>query len=248
MLKEQRPFQQERIAELSEQGFPCYTTSAGWLGYSDEKLARLCREAMDDGYRHIKLKVGANPEDDERRLGIARSVIGPDVALMIDANQAWSVPTAIETRRRMSDLNLNWVEEPTQPDDVLGHAEIAKQIAPVPVAVGECVANRILWKNFLEARAVGVVQADCTRLAGISEYLAVAILATRYPVQVIPHVGDMGQIHQQLVLFNHIALGHKKLFLEHIPHLRKYFVHPAEIRDGRYVTSEIPGCGTDLKD
>ncbi|MEE2642123.1 MAG: enolase C-terminal domain-like protein [Planctomycetota bacterium] len=248
ILDEQRGSRASR-QQVLEQGYPGYDTSVGWFQYSDERIRENALRAVERGFTAMKLKVGSPyPEHDIRRLRMIREAVGENVKLMIDANQAWSVPTAIETCRRMSDLNLNWVEEPTQPDDVLGHAEIAKQIAPVPVAVGECVANRILWKNFLEAQAVGVVQADCTRLAGISEYLAVAILATRYPVQVIPHVGDMGQIHQQLVLFNHIALGHKKLFLEHIPHLRKYFVHPAEIRDGRYVTSEIPGCGTDLKD
>jgi L-fuconate dehydratase len=139
-----------------------------------------------------------------------------------------------------------WIEEPTHPDDVLGHQELAALVSPVPIAIGEAVANRVLWKNFLQAGAAGIVQADCTRLAGISEYLAVTIMAKKFPVKVVPHVGDMGQIHQHLVLFNHIALDHEAQFLEYIPHLRKHFVHPAIVENGVYKTPQEPGCSTDL--
>ena len=154
---------------------------------------------------------------------------------------------ALEVCAKLAEIGLGWVEEPTQPDDVLGHRIIQQAIAPVPVAVGETVSNRVLWKNFLEAGAVGVVQADCTRLAGISEYLAVSILATKYPVKVIPHVGDMGQIHHHLVFFNHIALGHEKQFLEYIPHLREHFTLPAILKDGAYQLPQEPGCSTGLR-
>ncbi|MEC9092129.1 MAG: enolase C-terminal domain-like protein [Planctomycetota bacterium] len=238
----------ERMSVI-EEGYPGYDTSVGWFQYSDEKIKANAVRAVDSGFTALKLKVGSSdPEKDIFRVGLIRQTVGDEIKIMVDANQAWSVPTAIEVCQRLSDFNLYWVEEPTQPDDVLGHAKIAHAIRPTQVAVGECVANRVLWKNFLESNAVGIVQADCTRLAGISEYLAVSILATKYNVKVIPHVGDMGQIHQQLVLFNHIALGHEKLFLEHIPHLREYFVHPATIEDGKYITPNVPGCGTDLKD
>jgi L-fuconate dehydratase len=165
---------------------------------------------------------------------------------MVDANQAWSLPKALEVCQQLASMQPYWVEEPTQPDDILAHQTIARAIAPVPVAVGEAVSNRVMWKNFLQAGAVGVVQADCTRLAGISEYLAVSLLATKYPVKVIPHVGDMGQIHHHLVFFNHIALGHEKLFLEYIPHLREHFMHPAIVKDGAYQLPQEPGCSTDL--
>ena len=138
------------------------------------------------------------------------------------------------------------MEEPTQPDDVLAHQTLARVIAPIPIAVGEAVANRVIWKNFLQAGAVGIVQADCTRLAGVSEYLAVILLAKKFPVRVVPHVGDMGQIHQHLVLFNHIALDHERLFLEYIPHLRKYFKNPAIVEGGHYRTPQEPGCSTEM--
>lgn len=243
-----------RVASRSEresvlrEGYSGYDTSAGWFNYSDEKLRDNVKKALDTGFRAVKLKVGsADPQRDVRRAMLIRELLGDDKQIMIDANQVWSVPTAIRACLALAPVKPYWVEEPTQPDDVLGHQIIARVIAPSAVAVGEAVANRVIWKNFLQASAVGIVQADCTRLAGISEYLAVTILATKYPVRVIPHVGDMGQIHSHLVLFNHIALGHAKLFLEYIPHLRSYFMEPVVVRDGRYRTSELPGCGTAMK-
>ncbi len=234
--------------EVLQRGYPGYDTSVGWFAYSDEMIVENARRAVDAGFTAMKLKVGSpNPEDDVRRAVLVRQAVGEDVNLMVDANQAWSVPLALEVCQRLAPVKLGWVEEPTQPDDVLGHRTIAQAIAPVPVAVGETVSNRVLWKNFLQAGAVGIVQADCTRLAGISEYLAVAILATKYPVKVIPHVGDMGQMHHHLVFFNHIALGHEVQFLEYIPHLRKHFTTPAVVRDGAYQLPQEPGCSTGLK-
>ena len=246
ILDSKRDTRHERLGILDE-GYPGYDTSVGWFQYSNDQIRDNALKAVEAGFQAMKLKVGSSdPRKDISRIGMIREAVGPDVKIMVDANQAWSVPTAIEVCLELSQFNLSWVEEPTQPDDVLGHAKIASAIHPVPVAIGECVSNRIMWKNFLQAKAVGIVQADCTRLAGISEYLAVSILATQFPVKVIPHVGDMGQIHQQLVLFNHIALAHEKLFLEHIPHLRDYFVHPATIENGCYVTTDVAGCSTDL--
>lgn len=229
-------------------GYPGYDTSVGWFAYSDQRIVDNAKRAVDAGFTAMKLKVGSpNPDDDVRRAILVREAVGSKADIMVDANQAWSVPTALKVCERLAEIDLGWVEEPTQPDDVLGHRTIQQAIAPVPVAVGETVSNRVLWKNFLEAGAVGVVQADCTRLAGISEYLAVSILATKYPVKVIPHVGDMGQIHHHLVFFNHIALGHEKQFLEYIPHLREHFTTPAKVLDGAYQLPQEPGCSTGLR-
>jgi L-fuconate dehydratase len=166
---------------------------------------------------------------------------------MIDANQQWSVPQAATVCDQMRDLNLYWIEEPTHPDDVAGHVHLARHLAPARLALGEHVPNRVLFRNFMAASAMHFVQADCTRLAGVSEFLAVSLLARKYGLPVVPHVGDMGQIHQHLVLFNHIALGHEALFLEYIPHLRDYFVHPARVEDGVYRTPQEPGLSCDLK-
>ncbi len=248
ILQEQMPTRGEREGVLTS-GYPGYDTSVGWFAYSDERIVENARLAVEAGFTAMKLKVGSpNPKHDIRRVQLIRQAVGDTVRLMVDANQAWSLPMALEVCGELAESELFWVEEPTQPDDVLAHQAIARATAPVPVAVGEAVSNRILWKNFLQAGAVGVVQADCTRLAGISEYLAVAILATKYPVKVVPHVGDMGQIHHHLVFFNHIALGHERLFLEYIPHLREHFRFPALVQDGAYQLPQEPGCSTDLVD
>lgn len=247
ILRDRSASRHERETVLLE-GYPGYDTSAGWFKYSDEKLRDNVKQALDTGFQAVKLKVGSSePQRDVRRAMLVRELLGDDKKIMLDANQIWPLPDAIRSCLALMPVKPYWIEEPTQPDDVLGHQILARIIAPSAIAVGEAVANRVLWKNFLQAAAVGIVQADCTRLAGISEYLAVTILATKYPVRVIPHVGDMGQIHSHLVLFNHIALDHAKLFLEYIPHLRQYFVEPVVVKDGRYCTSEMPGCGTAMK-
>ncbi|MEQ5854968.1 L-fuconate dehydratase [Halomonas sp. EF61] len=253
MLKEQRPFQQERIAELSEQGFPCYTTSAGWLGYSDEKLARLCQEAMDEGYRHIKLKVGANPEDDERRLGIARSVIGPDVALMIDANQIWEVPEAIERVEELSHHDLLWIEEPTSPDDVLGHRSIGDGVRPlgIGVATGEHGMNRVLFKQLLQANAVDYVQIDSCRLASVNEIIPVLLMARKFGKPVCPHAGGVGlcELVNHLVMIDHIAVSGpvEGRVAEFVDHLHEHFVDPCVVRDGAYTLPREPGYSSEIK-
>jgi L-fuconate dehydratase len=232
---------------ILKEGYPGYDTSVGWFAYSDERIMENARRALDLGFTAMKLKVGSpQPERDVRRVQKVREAVGDGVRIMVDANQAWSLPKALDVCRQLASMQPYWVEEPTQPDDILAHQAIARAISPVPVAVGEAVSNRVMWKNFLQAGAVGIVQADCTRLAGISEYLAVSLLATKYPVKVIPHVGDMGQMHHHLVFFNHIALGHEKLFLEYIPHLRKHFMFPANVQNGAYQLPQEPGCSTDL--
>jgi L-fuconate dehydratase len=166
---------------------------------------------------------------------------------MFDANQQWTFPQAKQMCRELQVVNPYWVEEPTHPDDVEAHRRLAREVAPVRIALGEHVPNRILFKNFMQAGAVHFVQADCTRLAGISEFLTVSFLARKHQLPIVPHVGDMGQIHQHLVLFNYVALGHERLFLEHIPHLREYFVHPARIEAGVYRAPQEPGISSDLK-
>jgi len=246
ILKEKLPTRKDREGLLNE-GYPGYDTSVGWFAYSDERIMENARKTMDKGFTAMKLKVGSpEPERDIRRATLVREAVGDSARIMVDANQAWSLPKALKVCEQLKEMDPYWIEEPTQPDDILAHQKIAKAINPVPVAVGEAVSNRVIWKNFLEAEAVGVVQADCTRLAGISEYLAVSILSTKYPVKVIPHVGDMGQIHHHLVFFNHIALGHEKYFLEYIPHLREHFRFPAVVTDGAYQVPQEPGCSTDL--
>lgn len=246
LLAEHRAGRADRMA-IVESGYPAYDTSAGWFQYSEDRLRENVARAIDAGFTAVKLKVGSqNLEDDVRRAHVVRDAGGDVMTLMFDANQAWSLPRALEACAALADVNPFWIEEPTQPDDVLAHQTLAKAIKPAHIAVGEAVANRVLFKNFLLAEAVGVVQADCTRLAGVSEYLAVTLMAKQFPVKMIPHVGDMGQIHRHLVVFNHVALGHDAAFLEYIPHLQRYFQFPALVDGGRYVTPVDVGCSTTL--
>ncbi|WP_275286604.1 L-fuconate dehydratase [Halomonas elongata] len=253
MLREQRSWRDERIAELRECGFPCYTTSAGWLGYSDEKLERLCREAMQQGYRHIKLKVGANPDDDERRLGIARSVIGPDTSLMIDANQIWDVPEAIDRVRELAHHRLLWIEEPTSPDDVLGHRAIADGVRPegIGVATGEHGMNRVLFKQLLQADAVDFVQIDSCRLASINEIIPVLLMARKYGKPVCPHAGGVGlcELVNHLVMIDYIAVSGQVegRVAEFVDHLHEHFVDPCVVKDGAYTLPKAPGYSAEIK-
>ena len=230
-------------------GYPGYDTSVGWFAYDDARLRENALAALDAGFTAMKLKVGSpDPARDIRRVELVARAVDDRARIMLDANQAWPLPQALSVCRELARFQPFWIEEPTQPDDIVAHRSLVDAIAPVPIAVGESIHNRVVWKNFLEAGAVSIVQADCTRLAGVSEYLAVALLATRYPVRVVPHVGDMGQIHQHLVLFNHVALAHERVFLEHIPHLREYFRYPARLAEGAYQPPEEPGASTELKE
>ena len=195
----------------------------------------------------MKLKVGSkDPERDIRRAYMVREAAGSDATIMLDCNQQWTLPQSINMCLRLADMNPFWIEEPTHPDDVLAHQTLARAISPMKVALGEHVPNRVLFKNFMQAGALFFVQADCTRLAGISEFITVSLLARKFNLPIVPHVGDMGQIHQHLVLFNHIALGHEALLLEYIPHMRDYFVHPAIVEDGVYKTPQEPGSSSDM--
>ena len=237
----------ERTAVLKE-GYPGYDTSVGWIGYDDEKVRALTARAIDEGFRAFKLKVGsAERERDLRRAAIMRECIGDSGILMFDANQSWSLPVAIPVSRSLATFRPLWIEETTHPDDIFAHVRLADEIAPIKIAAGEHIPNRVVFKNFMQSGALHYVQADCTRLGGVSEFLTVSLLARKLGLPVVPHVGDMGQLHQHLVLFNHIALGQEVLFLEHIPHLRGQFVFPAQLRDGYYRTPEEPGASCDLK-
>ena len=232
---------------ILQHGYPGYDTSVGWMQYSDEKVKKLAQQALDGGFRAFKLKVGsADGIRDLRRAFMLRELAGSDAMIMLDANQQWTLPVALKMCRELAPMTPYFVEEPTHPDDVLAHRMLAEAIAPTRIALGEHVPNRILFKNMMRAGALHFVQADCTRLAGISEFLAVSLLARKFGLSIVPHVGDMGQIHQHLVLFNHVALGDEVLFLESIPHLRKHFITPARVENGVYITPELAGSSSDL--
>jgi L-fuconate dehydratase len=229
-------------------GYPGYDTSVGWFNYSDDKVRENCKKALAAGFTAMKLKVGSKePERDIRRANLVRETAGADICIMLDANQQWTLPQALDICGKLKDMNPFWIEEPTHPDDVFAHKTLAEAIAPVQLALGEHVPNRVIFKNYLQARCAGFIQVDAVRVAGISEFLAVSLLSRKFEVPVVPHVGDMGQIHQHLVLFNHIAMGHEALFLEHIPHLREHFVHPVEVNHGVYRTPQESGASSDLK-
>lgn len=247
LIESQRPTRSERKA-IIDCGYPGYDTSVGWFQYQDSQLVENAKRALGTGFKALKLKVGSpDAARDIRRANLLREIAGPDCQLMLDANQQWTVKQAEYVCEAVRDLDLLWIEEPTHPDDIEGHRELARRIAPMRIALGEHVPNRVLFRNFMARGALHFVQADCTRLAGISEFLAVSLLAAKYGLTVVPHVGDMGQIHQHLVLFNHVALGHEVLFLEHIPHMREHFVHPAKVANGTYKTPQEPGLSCELK-
>jgi len=237
--------EREKIIQL---GYPGYDTSVGWFNYDDEQVRSNCKKAIDNGFTAMKLKVGsADPARDIRRANIVREIAGDNVKVMLDANQQWTLPQAISICNVLKRMNPYWIEEPTHPDDLLAHKILAAEIAPIKLALGEHVPNRILFKNYLQLGCAGFIQADAVRVGGVSEFITISLLSKKFGVPVVPHVGDMGQLHQHLVLFNHIAIGHEALFLEHIPHLKNHFVHPIKIQSGVYVTPKEPGSSCDLK-
>jgi L-alanine-DL-glutamate epimerase-like enolase superfamily enzyme len=250
LLAAQEPGRKERIREIEESGYPCYTTSAGWLGYSDEKLRRLSEEAVASGYKHVKLKVGANLADDVRRCGIAREVLGPDGHLMIDANQVWDVPQAIEWINALAEFDPLWIEEPTSPDDVLGHAAIRKAVAPIGVATGEHGMNRVLFKQLFQAEAIDYCQLDAARLGSVNEVLAVYLLAASFGVPVCPHAGGVGlcELVQHLAVFDYVAVSGslEGRVTEYVDHLHEHFTEPCVVRDGAYVLPSAPGYSAEM--
>ncbi|GAA1946681.1 L-fuconate dehydratase [Microbacterium aquimaris] len=250
LLEEMVPTREQRIAQLEASGYPCYTTSAGWLGYSDDKLRRLCQEAVDAGYKHIKLKVGGDLDDDIRRCSIAREVIGWDAALMIDANQVWDVPEAIEWVQRLAEFKPLWIEEPTSPDDVLGHAAVRAAVAPIGVATGEHGMNRVLFKQMFQAEAIDFCQLDSARLASINEILAVYLMAKKFDVPVCPHAGGVGlcELVQHLSVFDYVAVSGtlENRVTEFVDHLHEHFVDPCIVEDGAYRLPSQPGYSAQM--
>ena len=242
---------EEREKELLANGYPGYTTTPGWLGYDDEKLRRLCREAVEQGFEQIKLKVGSDLADDIRRLRIAREACGPDVRIAVDANQRWDVPAAIEWIRALAPYQPWWVEEPTSPDDVLGHATIARAVAPIAVATGEHVQNRIVFKQLLQLDAISYLQMDAARVAGVNENVAILLLAAKFGVPVCPHAGGVGlcELVQHLSMFDYVAVstGMDNRVIEYVDHLHEHFVDPVVIRDGRYVAPTAPGFSATMR-
>lgn len=251
LLEKLAPTRKERIAQLEEEGYPAYSTAAGWLGYSDEKMKRLIRKELDEGTFAVKLKVGRDIEEDKRRCAIAREMIGPDKKLMIDANQVWDVPTAIEWMKELAQFDIYWIEEPTHPDDILGHAKIRKAIAPVKVATGEHGMNRILHKQLLQAEAYDFCQIDACRLASVNEVLAVLIMAANRGVPVCPHGGGVGlcELIQHLSIIDYVAVSAdlEDHFTEYVDHLHEHMLYPTKIRDGRYLLPTDPGYSSEIK-
>ena len=241
----------DREAELLRDGYPAYTTSAGWLGYPDEKLRRLCREGVAGGWSHFKMKVGRDAEDNVRRAAIIREEIGPNRRLMMDANQVWDVGEAIAQMGRLARFDPWWIEEPTSPDDVLGHAAIARAVAPVGVATGEHCHNRVMFKQLLQAGAIRFCQLDACRLGGVNEVLAVLLLAAKYGVPVCPHAGGVGlcEYVQHLSIFDYIAVSAslEDRLVEYVDHLHEHFVDPVTVRDGRYLPPTAPGYSITMR-
>jgi L-fuconate dehydratase len=230
-------------------GYPGYDTSVGWFNYSDEKIRDNCKQAIDAGFTAMKLKVGSKDvQRDITRAHLVREVAGDKARIMLDANQQWTLPEALATTRLLRSMNPYWIEEPTHPDDVTAHTKLAAALNPVKLAIGEHVPNRVVFKNYLQARCAGFIQVDAVRVGGVSEFITVSLLCKKFGIPVVPHVGDMGQLHQHLVLFNHVRLGHEALFLEYIPHLKEHFVHPVQVRNGVYETPQEAGSSCDLKD
>ena len=251
ILNSALPGRAARESELLAVGYPAYTTAPGWLGYDDQKLARLSREAVAAGFRQIKLKVGANLEDDIRRLRVARETVGADIRIAIDANQRWDVASAIEWIDALKEFDLAWIEEPTSPDDVLGHAAIARGIDPIPVATGEHMANRIMFKQFLQADALRILQIDATRVAGVNENIAILLLAARFGVPVCPHAGGVGlcEMVQHLSMFDFVAVSGslEGRMIEHVDNLHEHFVTPIEVHGGRYWAPLTAGSGAEMR-
>jgi L-fuconate dehydratase len=240
-----------REMEMSRDGFPAYTTSAGWMGYSDEKIQALANQALAAGFTHLKLKVGGDPESDQRRARILRTAIGPECRLMLDANQVWGVEQAITAVRALAEVDPWWIEEPTSPDDVLGHRRIREAIEPIGVATGEHVHNRVMFKQFMQAGAIDFCQIDSCRLGGVNEVIAVLLLAAKFGVPVCPHAGGVGlcEYVQHLAIFDYIAVSGSldDRICEFVDHLHEHFVHPVKVARGHYAVPTAPGYSAEMK-
>ncbi|MCA2213122.1 enolase C-terminal domain-like protein [Jidongwangia harbinensis] len=243
--------QQERLEVIRRDGFPSYTTSVGWLGYPDDKVRGLARAAYAQGWRAMKMKVGGDIADDVRRAGLIRAEIGPEALLMMDANQVWDVDEAIANMSRLAAADPYWIEEPTHADDVLGHARIQRAVAPVRVATGEVAANRVIFKQLLQAGAIGVMQVDACRVSGVGEVLAELLMAAKFGVPVCPHAGGVGlcELVQHLAIFDFLRIGTSLdgRMIEYVDHLHEHFTDPVRTRDGRYLLPEQPGYSATMR-
>ena len=252
MLKKNESTKQDRINKLLQKGYPAYTTSAGWLGYSDEKMRRLCREARDEGFKHMKIKVGSDLQDDMRRATIIREEIGSDLKLMMDANQKWDVDEAISNMKALAKFNPWWIEEPTSPDDILGHATIARAVAPIKVATGEHCQNRVMFKQLMQAKAIEICQIDSCRVGGVNEILAIMLMAAKFEIPVCPHAGGVGlcEYVQHLSMIDFIAISGSMegRIIEYVDHLHEHFIDPVVIKDGAYIPPTLPGYSITMKE
>jgi L-fuconate dehydratase len=251
ILERSAPTKAKRQSEMQERGYPAYTTSAGWLGYSDEKVRRLTREAMSGGFSYFKQKVGSDIESDVRRARILREEIGWDRRLMMDANQVWDVDEAVRNMQRLAEFRPWWIEEPTSPDDILGHATIRKQIAPIGVATGEHCHNRVMFKQLLQAEAIDFCQIDSARLGGLNEVIIVLLMAEKFGIPVCPHAGGVGlcEYVQHISLFDYICVSGslKNRVTEYVDHLHEHFLDPVVIKDGRYIPPQKPGYSITMR-
>ena len=251
MVERCAPGRAEREADLRATGYPAYTTSVGWLGYDDDKIRRLCGEALDEGWTRFKMKVGASVDDDRRRARIIRDAIGPDRMLAVDANQRWDVPVAISWMRELAEFDPYWIEEPTSPDDILGHAAIARAVAPIRVATGEHVHNRVMFKQLLQAQALSICQVDACRLGGVNEVVAVLLLAAKFDVPVCPHAGGVGlcELVQHLSAVDFIAISGTRegRMIEYVDHLHEHFLDPVVIDRGAYRLPSRPGYSAEMR-
>jgi len=251
ILRRNAPGKAAREAEMRREGYPAYSTSAGWLGYSDEQLRRLCREGLAEGMSHFKIKVGVDVADDRRRAAIIREEIGPQRKLMMDANQRWDVEEAIRHMRQLAEFDPWWIEEPTSPDDVLGHAAIARALDPIGVATGEHCQNRVIFKQLMQAGAIRFCQIDSCRLGGVNEILAVLLMAAKFGIPVCPHAGGVGLCEhvQHLAMFDYICVSAslENRLVEYVDHLHEHFVDPVRMRGGRYQAPEQPGYSITMR-
>ena len=251
LLRRSAATKAEREQRLLAEGFPAYTTSAGWIGYPEATLPALAREAVDAGFSHLKLKVGGDPEADLRRARLVRGAIGPGIRLSLDANQVWNVGDAVAAIERLAEVDPYWIEEPTSPDDIVGHKHIKDAVAPIKVATGEHVQNRVVFKQLLQLGAIDICQLDCCRLGGVNEVIAVVLLAAKFGVPVCPHAGGVGlcEYVQHLAIFDYLRVGTSLdgRMVEYVDHLHEHFVDPVRTRDGRYLLPEQPGYSTTLR-
>ena len=251
ILKSHQKTKLDRVSILENEGYPCYVTSAGWLGYSDKKLQRLCLEAKDNGFEYVKLKVGKDLKDDMRRLEIARTTLGPDIKIMIDANQVWEVGQAIKWMKSLAEFDPYFIEEPTSPDDIIGHKKIKDAIYPIKVATGEAVQNRVIFKQLISENAIDIVQVDACRMGGLNEVLAVQLMASKQGLPVWPHAGGVGlcEYSQHLAMIDYLCISGRRdeQVIEYVDHLHEHFLNPCQIKNAAYMLPKESGFSVEMK-